>query len=74
MPNQSLMESVPLRQDFKICLMVALVVISYVLIIQQSLENKVEKKKIYRNKPSRLSVSYFRQELSIVKAKIWSLK
>ena len=70
---------VPLRHDSKICLMVALVVMAYVLSIQlggtpQGLENKVEKKKIYRNKPSRLAISYFRQGLSIIKAKIWSLK
>ena len=65
---------VPLRQDSKICLMVALVVMTYVLSIQQGLENKVEKKKIYKNKPSRLAISYFRRGLSIIKAKIWSLK
>ena len=64
----------PLRQDSKICLMVALVVMAYGLSIQQGLENKVEKKKIYRNKPSRLAISYFRQGLSIIKAKIWSLR
>ena len=29
---------------------------------------------IYKNKPSRLAISYFRQGLSINKAKIWSLK
>ena len=57
----------------------ALVVMAYFLSIQlggtpQGLENKVEKKKIYRNKPSRLAISYFRQGLSIVKAKVWSLK
>ena len=38
------------------------------------LENKVEKKKIYRNKLSRLAISYFRKGLSIIKAKIWSLR
>ena len=59
--------------------MVALVVMAYVLSIQlgctpQGLESKVEKKKIYRNKPSRLAISYFRQGLSIIKARIWSLK
>jgi len=54
--------------------MVALVVMAYVLSVQQGLENKIEKKKIYRNKPSRLAISYFRQGLSIIKAKIWSLK
>ena len=54
--------------------MVALVVMAYVLSIQNGLENKVDKKKIYKNKPSRLAVSYFRQGLSIIKAKIWSLK
>ena len=54
--------------------MMALVVMAYVLSVQQGLENKVEKKKIYRNKPSRLAISYFRQGLSIIKAKIWSLK
>ena len=52
----------------------ALVVMAYVLSVQQGLENKVEKKKIYRNKPSRLAISYFWQGLSIIKAKIWSLK
>ncbi|MBC7408326.1 MAG: hypothetical protein H7339_08050 [Arcicella sp.] len=48
-------------------------VMAYVLSIQHGLENKVEKKKIYKNKPSRLVVSYFRKGLSIIKAKIWSL-
>ena len=38
------------------------------------LENKIEKKKIYRNKPSRLVISYFRQGLSIIKAKVWTLR
>ena len=52
----------------------ALVVMAYVLSVQQGLENKVEKKKIYRNKPSRLATSYFKQGISIIKAKIWSLK
>jgi len=59
--------------------MVALVIMAYVLSIQlggtpQGLGNKVEKKKIYRNKPSLLAISYFRQGLSIIKSKIWSLK
>ena len=67
-------EDLNFSKDSKICLMVALVVMAYVLSVQQGLENKVEKKKIYRNKPSRLAVSYFRQGLSIVKAKVWSLK
>ena len=68
------LEDLNFRQDSKICLMVALVVMAYVLSIQQGLEKKVEKKKIYRNKPSRLAISYFRQGLSIVKAKVWSLR
>ena len=73
------LEDLNFSKDSKICLMVALVVMAYVLSIQlggtpQGLESKVEKKKIYRNKPSRLAISYFRQGLSIIKAKIWSLK
>ena len=54
--------------------MVALVVMAYVLSIQQGLEKKIEKKKIYGNKPSQLAIFYFRQGLSIIKAMIWSLK
>ena len=73
------LEDLNFSKDSKICLMVALVVMAYVLSIQlggtpHGLENKVEKKKIYKNKPSRLAVSYFRQGLSIIKVKIWSLK
>ena len=68
------LEDLNFRQDSKICLMVALVVMAYVLSIQQGLENKVDKKKIYKTKPSRLAISYFRQGLSIVKAKVWTLK
>ncbi len=68
------LEDLNFRQDSKICLMVALVVMAYALSIQQGLENKVDKKKIYKNKPSRLAISYFRQGLSIVKAKVWTLK
>ena len=64
------LEDLNFRQDSKICLMIALVVMAYVLSIQQGLENKVEKKKIYKNKPSRLVVSYFRQGLSIIKVSI----
>ena len=54
--------------------MVVLIVMAYVLSIQQDIENKVEKKKIYKNKPSQLAILYFRQGLSIIKFKIWSLK
>ena len=68
------LEDLNFSKDSKICLMVALVVVAYVLNILQGLENKVEKKKIYKSKPSRLAISYFRQGLSIIKAKIWSLK
>ena len=68
------LEDLNFSKDSKICLMVALVVMAYVLSVQQGLENKVEKKKIYRNKPSRLATSYFRQGISIIKDKIWSLK
>jgi len=53
------LEDLNFRQDSKICLMVALVVMAYVLSIQQGLESKVKKKKIHRNKPSRLAISYF---------------
>ena len=74
MLNQLLIESGTLRHDSKLYLMVVLVVMAYVLSIQQGHENKTEKKKIYRNKPSRLAVSYFRQWLSIIKTKIWSLR
>ena len=47
---------VPLRHDSKICLMVALVVMAYVLSIQlggtpQGLENKVDKKKSIKINP-----------------------
>ena len=54
--------------------MVALVVMAYVLSIQQGLEKKIEKKKIYGNKPSQLAIFYFRQGLSIIKAMMRSLK
>ena len=64
----------PLNKDSKLCLIVALVVMAYILNIQQGLEKKVEKKKIYKNKPSQLAISYFRQGLSIIKAKIWYLR
>jgi hypothetical protein len=54
--------------------MVTLVIMAYVLGIQKGLENKVKKKKIYKNKPSRSADSHFRQGFSIVKAKVWSLR
>jgi len=54
--------------------MVVLIVVAYVLSIQQDIENKVEKKKIYKNKPFRLAISYLGRGLSIIKSKIWSLK
>ena len=68
------LEDLNFRQDSKTCLMMALVIMADVLSIQQGLENKVEKKKIYKNKPSQLVISYFKQWLSIVKAKVWSLR
>ena len=64
---------IPLRQDSKICLTVDLVVMTYVLSIQHGLKTKL-KKKIYKNKPSRLAISYFRQGFLIIKAKVWSLR
>ena len=68
------LEDLNFSKDSKLCLMVALVVMAYDLSIQQGLEKKVEKKKIYKNKPSQLAISYFRQGLSIIKTKIWSLR
>jgi hypothetical protein len=47
---------------------------AYVLSICQGLETNIEKKKIYKDKPSRLAISYFRRGLSIIKAKAWSLR
>lgn len=61
-------------QNSKICLIVALVVMAYILSIQKGLKNRVEMKKINKNKPFRLTISYFIQGLSIIKAKVWSLK
>jgi hypothetical protein len=68
------LEDLNFRVDSKICLMVALVVMAYVLSICQGLETNIEKKKIYKDKPSRLAISYFKRGLSIIKAKAWSLR
>jgi hypothetical protein len=68
------LEDLNFRVDSKICLMVALVVMAYVLSICQGLETNIEKKKIYKDKPSRLAISYFIRGLSIIKAKAWSLR
>ena len=38
------------------------------------LENKVKHMKKYKNKPKYISVSYFRQGLSILKLKAWNFK
>ena len=54
--------------------MVALVVMAYVLSICQGLETNIEKKKTYKDKPSRLAISYFGRGLLIIKAKAWSLR
>ena len=68
------LEDLNLQIKSKLILMVAIVVMSYVLSIQEGLENKAEYKKKYKNKSNHLAVSYFRQGLSILKTKIWSFK
>ena len=54
--------------------MVAIVVMAYVLSVQQGISQGVKKLKIYKDKSKNLTISFFRQGLSLVKAKIWNLK
>ena len=50
----------PLRQDSKTCLMVALVIMAIRFKYSARSWKQSWEKKIYKNKPSRLAISYFR--------------
>lgn len=68
------LEDLNFSQDPKLCLMVAIVVMAYVLSIEQGISKGIKKIKTYKDKSENLSISYFRQGLSLIKAKIWNLK
>ena len=68
------LEDLNFNQDPKLLLMVAIVVMAYVLSVQQGISQGVKKLKIYKDKSKNLTISFFRQGLSLVKAKIWNLK
>ena len=68
------LEDLNFNQDPKLFLMVAIVVMAYVLSVQQGISQGVKKIKIYKDKSKNLTISFFRQGLSLVKAKIWNLK
>jgi len=68
------LEDLNLSQDPKLCLMVAIVVMAYVLSVYQGICNGIKKIKIYKDKSENLAISYFRQGVSLIKAKIWNLK
>lgn len=52
--------------------MVAIVVMAYVLSIQQGLETKKQKFKKYKNGQKLLAISIFRFGLSKLKTKVWT--
>jgi len=54
--------------------MVAIVVMAYVLSVYQGICKGIKKIKIYKDKSENLAISYFRQGMSLIKAKIWNLK
>lgn len=54
--------------------MVAIVVMAYIFSVQQGISQGVKKNKIYKDKSKNLTISFFRQGLPLVKAKIWNLK
>lgn len=68
------LEDLNLRTDAKLLMMFAIVIMAYVLSIYLGLENKNEYMKKYKDKSKNLSVSYFRQGLSILKSIAWNFK
>ena len=66
------LEDLNFKNDNKIILMVAIVVMAYVLSIHQGLETKKQKFKKYRNGQKLLAISIFRLGLSKLKTKVWT--
>lgn len=66
------LEDLNFRNDKKIILMAAIVVMAYVLSIHQGLETKKHKFKKYLNGQKLLAISIFRLGLSKLKTKVWT--
>jgi transposase len=66
------LEDLNFKNDNKIILMVAIVVMAYVLSIHQGLETKKQKFKKYKNGQKLLAISIFRFGLSKLKTKVWN--
>jgi transposase len=66
------LEDLNFKDDNKIILMVAIVVMAYVLSIHQGLETKKRKFKQYQNGQKLLAISIFRLGLSKLKTKVWT--
>ncbi len=61
------------KDNQKLLLLVAIVVMAYVLSIEQGLKNTCKKEKAYKGQSNTLAVSIFRQGLSLLKARAWTL-
>ncbi len=67
------LEQLNFKDNDKILLLVAIVVMAYVLSIQQGLTNTRTTLKTYKDCSKTLAVSIFRQGLAKIKARVWSL-
>jgi acyl-CoA thioesterase FadM len=66
------LEQLNFRDNDKILLIVAIVVMGYVLSIQQGLVQMRTKMKTFKNCSKTLAISIFRQGLTKIKARVWS--
>ncbi len=67
------LEQLNFKDNKKFLLLVAIVVMAYVLSLEQGLQKACKKVKIYKDQSKNLAVSIFRQGLSLVKASAWTL-
>ena len=66
-------EDLNFKDDGKIMLLIAIVVMAYVLSLQEAFKNGTLKQKVYRNGSSSIAVSFFRQGISRLRRHVQSL-
>jgi len=66
-------EDLNFKNDGKIMLLIAIVVMAYVLSLKEAFENGTLKQKIYRNGSRSMSVSFFRQGITCLRRHVQSL-
>jgi hypothetical protein len=67
------LEDLNFKDDGKIMLLVAIVIMAYVLSLQEAFRNGSSKQKVYRNGSRSMAVSFFRQGISGLRGHVQSL-